>query len=117
MKPKIIKKPWGHEEIWADVKNKYIGKTIHIDMRNRLSKQYHEYKEENIYVVRGILTLEIDDRHAMVEKVIGLGPGQCYHIPPKTIHRFCAYTGDVVLVEVSTWHHDDVVRLEDDYNR
>jgi mannose-6-phosphate isomerase len=117
MEPKIVKKPWGREEIWGDLHGKYLGKTLHIDMKNRLSKQYHEKKEETIYVIRGVLTVEIDDAHSGVEKVFGLGPGQCYHIPPKTIHRFCAYSGDVVLAEVSTYFPDDVVRLEDDYNR
>jgi hypothetical protein len=34
-----------------------------------------------------------------------------------TVHRFCATSEDVVLVEVSTPELDDVVRLEDDYNR
>jgi hypothetical protein len=36
---------------------------------------------------------------------------------PKTIHRFSIEKGDVALSEVSTYFPDDVVRLEDDYNR
>ena len=111
MNSKIIKKPWGWEEIWADVPGKYLGKTININMKQRLSLQYHEKKEETIYVMRGVLVLYVED------KKIDLGPGQCYHIPPKTIHRFSAEKGDVALAEVSTYYPDDVVRLEDDYNR
>lgn len=126
MKPNIVTKPWGWEEIWGNVPGKYLGKTIHINMNNRLSLQYHEEKEETIYVIRGILTLiikewqENDDRMpngALVEKKIKLGPGECFHIKPNLIHRFCAEKGDVVLSEVSTYHPKDVIRLEDDYNR
>ena len=117
MKPKIIKKPWGWEEIWADVPGKYLGKTLNINMKERLSLQYHEKKEETIYVVRGVLVLYIKNQFTGNIKKIDLGPGECYHIPPKTIHRFSAEKGDVSLSEVSTYYPYDVVRLEDDYDR
>ena len=126
MKPKIIKKPWGYEEIWGCVPGKYLGKTLHINMNNRLSLQYHKEKEETIYVIRGVLTLvtrqyqDTDDRmpnQKPVDVKQKLGPGECFHITPGTIHRFCAEKGDVVLAEVSTYFPDDVVRIEDDYKR
>lgn len=126
MKPNIIKKPWGREEIWGNLPGKYLGKTLHINMNNRLSLQFHKKKEETIYVVRGVLTLitqvyqETDDRmpsKMLVEKKQKLSPGEYYHIKPGLIHRFCAENGDVVLAEVSTYFPDDVVRIEDDYKR
>tara|TARA_B100000131_G_C17737002_1_gene459369 strand:+ start:101 stop:454 length:354 start_codon:yes stop_codon:yes gene_type:complete len=117
MKPKIIEKPWGREEIWGDVSGKYLGKTLHINMKNRLSLQYHEEKEETIYVIRGVLTLTTRKDMLSAERYQKLGPGQFYHIPPGMIHRFSAEGGDVVIAEVSTYHPDDVVRIEDDYNR
>jgi len=46
-----------------------------------------------------------------------LGPGEIFHVPPGTIHRFCAEEGNVRLVEVSTAEISDVERLEDDYRR
>lgn len=117
MNPKIVEKPWGHEEIWGDVPGKYLGKTLHINMKNRLSLQYHKIKEETIYVIRGVLTLSVRKDMASAEKLQKLGPGQFYHIPAGTIHRFSAENGDVVIAEVSTHHLNDVVRIEDDYNR
>jgi mannose-6-phosphate isomerase len=117
MMPKIIEKPWGREEIWGDVKGKYLGKTIHINMKNRLSLQYHEKKEETICVMRGVLTLITMTDQSSSKIYQKLGPGQCYHIPPGLIHRFCAEGGDVVLAEVSTYYPNDVVRLKDDYDR
>ena len=117
MKPKIIEKPWGWEEIWADIPGKYLGKTLNINMKERLSLQYHENKEETIYVMRGVLVLHVKNKFTGNTKKIDLGPGECYHIPPKTVHRFSAEKGDVALCEVSTYYPFDVVRLEDDYDR
>ena len=110
---KIINKPWGSESIWAHTKD-YVGKILFINKGHRLSKQYHEKKEETILVKSGTLSLEVGE-----EKVeyIELGPGEAYHISPGTVHRFCALSTDVVLIEVSTPELGDVVRLQDDYNR
>ena len=48
---------------------------------------------------------------------IDLAPGQFAHIQTGDVHRFEALDERVELVEVSTTELDDVVRLEDDYNR
>jgi mannose-6-phosphate isomerase len=117
MEPKLIEKPWGKEEIWGNVPGKYLGKTIHINMKNRLSLQYHNKKEETIYVIRGVLSLHLKNKSTNKVETIKLGPGECYHIHPGQIHRFAAENGDVVLSEVSTYYPNDVVRLEDDYDR
>tara|TARA_R100000315_G_C5219412_1_gene131650 strand:- start:667 stop:1011 length:345 start_codon:yes stop_codon:yes gene_type:complete len=105
-----VDKPWGYEEIWAHT-DKYVGKLLHIKKGSRLSLQYHEVKEETIYVLKGTLTLITDkDR-------INLKPGSVYHIYPGDLHRFTASTADVTLIEVSTPELDDVVRVEDDHGR
>ena len=109
-----VEKPWGGEIIWAETKD-YVGKILFIKKDNRLSRQYHKIKEETIIVKTGILGLEIGKGENIQQ--IALNAGQTYHIKPGTVHRFCAPYGDVELVEVSTPHLDDVVRLEDDYNR
>ena len=49
-----VEKPWGHEIIWAETKD-YVGKVLHINAGHRLSKQYHETKEETVYVIKGTL--------------------------------------------------------------
>ena len=111
---KIINKPWGNEEIWASCEV-YLGKIITIDANHRLSRQYHCQKEETIRVLSGVLHLEIGEKDNI--QIILLAPGETYHIVPGTIHRFCAKSEEVKLLEVSTYYPDDVVRLEDDYNR
>jgi len=109
-----VEKPWGGELIWAETKD-YVGKILFIKKDHRLSRQYHEVKEETIFVKTGILGLEIGQGDEIEQ--IPLNAGQTYHVKPGTIHRFCAPYGDVELIEVSTPHLDDVVRIEDDYNR
>jgi len=52
-----------------------------------------------------------------VVSTVTLAPGECYFLDANIIHRFCALTVDVVLVELSGAGPDDSVRLEDDYLR
>ena len=80
-----------------------------------MSRQYHERKEETILVLSGTLLLETGADQNI--KSLDLKKGQSFHVTPGTIHRFCAPYGDVELAEVSTTELDDVVRIEDDYDR
>ena len=111
---KIVNKPWGHEVIWSHCE-KFMGKILCIDRGHKLSRQYHEQKEETIFVLTGTLLLEIGMGETLTK--LELSKGQSFHVTPGTIHRFCAPYGDVELAEVSTPELDDVVRLEDDYSR
>lgn len=108
-----ISKPWGYELIIARTE-RYVGKILHINKGESLSLQYHEMKEESLYVLHGkiALTVEFDgDR-----RVIPLAEGQAFHVPPRLIHRMEAIE-DTDISEVSTTELDDVVRLEDRYGR
>lgn len=111
---RIVQKPWGHEEIWAET-DRYVGKYLHINANNRLSRQFHERKEETIRVLKGTLLLEIGSGSDIQRKYLEID--EVFHITPGTIHRFCATDEDVLLVEVSSTELDDVVRLNDDYSR
>ncbi len=113
---KKIEKPWGYEVIWAN-SNRIAGKMLYIRKGHRLSLQYHEKKEEAIYVTQGKLFLTTSSNNLENENEIILEVGESYHIFPGDIHRFEARENDVVLVEVSTPELDDVIRIEDDYRR
>jgi mannose-6-phosphate isomerase len=108
-----VEKPWGYEVIWARTE-RYVGKLLHIRQGHRLSLQYHNRKEETIYVQSGNLVLVVDEGNGLVERQ--MKPGDGYHIVPLTKHRMIAQT-DCDILEVSTPELDDVVRLEDAYGR
>lgn len=110
-------KPWGKEVIWAETKD-YVGKLLYINEGHKLSLQYHEEKEETILVISGTLEITVGGHGRRGISTIKLSEGETYHVTPGTIHRFAATCGtNVVLAEVSTNYLDDVVRLEDDYDR
>lgn len=113
-KSKIVEKPWGNEEIWADCRS-YLGKIITINPGCRLSRQYHVHKEETIRVLHGLLLLEVGEGEQI--ETSRMHQGEIFHVEPGTIHRFCAENEIVVLLEVSTYYPDDVVRIDDDYKR
>lgn len=106
-------KPWGYELLWSDTPH-YAGKLIHINAGERLSLQYHHEKHESVLVLSGKLFLHLGQKGRVFE----LAPGESADIAAGEIHRFAAPPDDPVeIIEVSTPHLDDVVRLEDDYDR
>ncbi len=109
-----VQKPWGHE-IWFAVTDRYAGKILHIEAGEALSLQYHERKDEAIWVLQGELELELDSHEGELE-VHRLGPGEGRRILAGRRHRMRALTV-VEICEVSTPDLDDVVRLEDRYGR
>ena len=106
-----VEKPWGYEIIWAETQD-YVGKLLHINAGHRLSLQYHEIKEETVYVLSG--TLYVYDDKGSITKLL---PDESFHVKPGQVHRFGANESSVQIMEVSTNHLDDVVRLADDYKR
>lgn len=111
---KIVAKPWGRE-IWVAHTDKYAFKIIEIKAGTRSSLQYHVHKREHIYVDSGVLQMEWENEAGGME-TLTLHPGDVVENKPGRKHRAMAVE-DVRLLEVSTPELDDVVRVEDDYNR
>lgn len=113
----MIEKPWGYEQI-IQKNDKYVMKQIHIEPGKRLSLQYHENKTETILCIsdEAIVWTKRSAEDTETKKVT-LKYGEAFHVQQGQIHRFAAGFKPVDLIEVSTPELDDVVRLEDDYNR
>jgi len=107
---KVVEKPWGQELWFAYDNGRYAGKFIGIDAGHRLSKQYHEKKHETLFLFEGEAEVELKD------KKVKMKPKDILVIEPGDIHRIKAIT-DCVFIEVSSPELEDVIRLEDDYNR
>jgi mannose-6-phosphate isomerase-like protein (cupin superfamily) len=109
-----IEKPWGYELIWAHTE-RYVGKILHINQGHQLSLQYHQIKEETIFLQSGKMKFLIENAHGVMNEVV-LHPGEAHHIPVGRKHRMIALE-DCDVFEVSTPQLQDIVRLEDGYGR
>jgi mannose-6-phosphate isomerase len=108
-----IEKPWGYELHWAKT-DRYVGKILHVTAGHALSLQYHNKKDETMYLYSGKMIFETEEDGQLVKRE--MTPGDSVHISPKTVHRITAVE-DCDVLEVSTPELDDVVRLEDRYGR
>jgi mannose-6-phosphate isomerase len=111
--PYRVPKPWGYELIWAKT-DRYVGKILHIEPGHVLSLQYHQQKDESIYVLHGEIILRIQQGETLIERA--MREGEAFHIQPKLIHQFEAVLPSDLL-EASTPELDDLVRLKDRYGR
>ena len=109
-----VEKPWGYELRWA-VTDRYLGKVLHINRGEALSLQYHERKDEYLYLVRGSVEIELGLADSTLERH-RMDAGDTLHIAAGTRHRLTALD-ETDIYEVSTPEIEDVVRLEDRYGR
>ena len=112
--PRRVEKPWGWELVWAEAEAS-VGKLLFVRAGHSLSLQYHEVKDEAWLVQEGRASLELGTVGGELESV-EITPGDAFRYRPGTVHRVTAVE-DTLIVEVSTPHLDDVVRLEDRYGR
>ena len=107
-------RPWGRFFVLHDEPT-YKLKRIEVDSGGRLSYQYHHKRSEAWTIVEGVgvITLDgIDNEYTKGETVL---------IPQGVKHRIENKGSEkVVSIEVQTGSYfgeDDIVRIEDDYNR
>jgi mannose-6-phosphate isomerase len=109
-----VAKPWGHEVWWAQTEQ-YAGKLLIVNAGERLSVQLHRQKDETSYLLSGkLLVLQGPSADELTERIIT--PGASWRNEPGVVHTLEALEDSTVL-EVSTPHLDDVVRLSDRYGR
>ncbi len=107
-------RPWGRFFVLHDEPN-YKLKRIEVDPAGRLSYQYHYKRSEAWTIVEGVGTITLDG------DVSDYSKGETVLIPQGVKHRIENKRGEkVVFIEVQTgtsFGEDDIVRIEDDYNR
>ena len=107
--PHVVQKPWGRE-LWYAHEEQYAGKILEIKKGHALSLQKHEIKRETMFLLSGKMWFHLNGHE------FDFIPGACITINPGDIHRLHA-TEDSVVLEVSTPHLDDVIRIDDQYGR
>ena len=107
-------RPWGMYEVLLDSEYTKV-KRITVKPGGKLSYQYHHKRAEVWTCTKGRLSVVLEDI------LYDLQPGEAISIPLGAKHR--AYNDTMELaqfIEVQTgtyFGEDDIVRIEDDYNR
>ena len=112
--PHREERPWGSFTILHTGPGYQI-KQITVKAGQRFSYQYHQQRAEHWFVVQGSATVTLEGQEFSLEA------GQNIDVPVGAKHRLgSAADEDVVFIEVQVGEYlgeDDIVRLEDDYQR
>ena len=107
-------RPWGRFYVLHDEPT-YKLKRIEVDPEERLSYQYHYKRSEAWTIVKGVGTITLDGDTNEYKS------GETILIPQGVKHRIENKGQEkVIFIEVQTgtyFGEDDIVRIEDDYNR
>jgi len=109
-------KPWGMHAVLSDAGH-YKVKELIVQPGHRLSYQVHQHRTEHWQVLEGTATVTLND------VVCVLSVGDTIWIPVEGAHRL-ENASDETLVMLETQYlkgdclsEEDIVRIEDDYNR
>lgn len=107
-------RPWGRWMLLHEAPGLKV-KLIEVWSGHRLSLQYHHFRSENWVCVAGCADAQVGTESLKMQLYSTL------HIPVETVHRLGnSGTVPALIVEIQEGDHlleEDIVRLEDDYNR
>ena len=89
-------------------------KKLFIKKGNRGGLQFHRKKNECGYLVKGKMLIKYDDGSGRLKNKI-IKKGQSFHFLPKGVHQEIALE-NCEIIEASTPHFNDRVRVEKKYN-
>lgn len=110
---KRIERPWGWFECLGSGEG-YLVKRLCIKAGQRISLQRHRNRQEHWVVVSGDGELQCDGQRCPAT------PGTTLLVPCGAVHRACAGSSDLFIVEVQHGEilsEEDIERLADDYAR
>jgi len=107
-------RPWGSYFVLEDAETHKV-KRIEVKPKGRLSYQYHYKRSEVWTMVKGEAIVTLDGKR------IPLNAGEVIEIPREAKHRIMNIGEETLIfveVQLGTYFgEDDIIRLEDDYNR
>ena len=106
------RRPWG----WFKVLQRgeeYCVKELYVEPDKRISLQFHRHRTEDWVIVKGNGLIQ----HGTLETECKVG--DTFFIPIEQRHRITGGEKGITIIEVQRGKcvEDDIVRLEDDYNR
>ena len=104
---------WGSEDLLVLIPKVLSFKKIRYNKGQKGGLQYHHKKNECGYIISGEMLLKYDIGDGKLKERI-LKAGDWFHFPTKSVHQEEALT-DLEIIEASTPHFNDRVRVEEDY--
>jgi len=106
-------RPWGTEDLLALVTKQFSVKRLFVKAGHKGGLQFHRLKDEVAILVTGkmIIRYDLGDK-ILRERVIQ--SGDVVHFPPGMVHQEEAVS-DCELIEASSPHFNDRVRMEEQY--
>ena len=106
-------RPWGSEDLLALVSKQFSVKRLKIKAGNKGGLQYHRFKDEVAIMISGQMLIRFDlGDKVLREKIVNAG--DVVHFPPGLVHQEEAIT-DCEIIEASSPHFNDRVRVEESY--
>lgn len=113
----LVERPWGHYRKLFEEHGVWV-KRVEVHPGGRLSLQKHSYRSEKWNIVTGTGVVHLDGG------VVDVRSGSIIDVPVGTVHRI-GNTGKtpLIFIEVAVavnggdLSEDDILRIEDDYNR
>jgi len=110
----VGKRNWGVEKLLVLIPKVLSLKLLKIKKGKKGGLQYHRKKNECGFVLSGKLKVRFDSGNGILKEKT-LKSGNCFHFPPGSIHQEEALT-NCTIIEASSPHFNDRVRVESKYN-
>ena len=109
----VGERPWGTEDLLALVSKHFSVKRLKIKAGNKGGLQYHRLKDEVAIMISGQMLIRYDLGDKILKEKI-ITAGEVVHFPPGLVHQEEAIT-DCEIIEASSPHFNDRVRMEEAY--
>ena len=109
----VGERPWGTEDLLAIVSKQFSVKRLKIKAGNKGGLQYHRFKDEVAIMISGQMLIRYDLGDKILQEKI-VKAGEVVHFPPGLVHQEEAIT-DCEIIEASSPHFNDRVRVEENY--
>ena len=109
----VGERPWGTEDLLALVSKQFSVKRLKIKAGSKGGLQYHRFKDEVAIMISGQMLIRYDLGDKILQEKI-VKAGEVVHFPPGLVHQEEAIT-DCEIIEASSPHFNDRVRVEENY--
>ena len=111
----VGERPWGSEELLALVSKQFSVKRLKVKAGNKGGLQFHRLKDEVAVLISGEMLIRFDLGDKVLRERI-IKAGDVVHFPPGLVHQEEAIT-DCEIIEASSPHFNDRVRMEEFYGQ